>query len=122
MVPGDDGVAFWVVILFRRWARLIKLVREWQAPRVLLSSSDSSLCPPLFFPLGDLWSFDYYRGEFIVSPTPDIWVHKIDRQADKFIVIASDGLWGVIKPDESVHLVQAFDKNKDYMGGEVSKR
>ena len=57
-----------------------------------------------------------------MSPTPDIRVHKIDRLTDKFIVIASDGLWGVMEPDESVHLVHAFDTNRDYMGGEVSER
>ena len=71
---------------------------------------------------GDLWSFDYYRGEFIVSPIPDIRVHKIDSIRDEFIIIASDGLWGVMRPQESVDLVNAFEKNENYMGGDVSKR
>lgn len=71
---------------------------------------------------GDLWSFDYYRGEFIVSPVPDVRVHKITPGVDKFLVIASDGLWGVMRVEEAVKFVYHFDKDDLLKGGDVSHR
>ena len=75
----------------------------------------------MFLWVGDLWSFDYYRGEFIVSPVPDVQVHKI-LPGDKFVVIATDGLWGVMRPHEAVKFVHNFDKDDEYTGGDVSHR
>ena len=68
---------------------------------------------------GDLWSFNYYRSEFIVSPVPDVRVHKLAPGVDKFLIIASDGLWGVMKIDEAVKFVHNYDKCKM---GDVSDR
>lgn len=72
--------------------------------------------------LGDLWSFDYYRSEFIVSPVPDVRVYKITPGFDKFLIIASDGLWGVMRVEEAVKIVHNFDKDDQFKGGDVSHR
>lgn len=72
--------------------------------------------------LGDLWSFDYYRSEFIVSPVPDVRVYKITPGIDKFLIIASDGLWGVMRVEEAVKIVHNFDKHDQFKGGDVSHR
>lgn len=72
--------------------------------------------------LGDLWSFDYYRSEFIVSPVPDVRVYKITPGVDKFLIIASDGLWGVMRVEEAVKFVHNFNKDDQFKGGDVSHR
>ena len=71
---------------------------------------------------GDLWSFNYYRNEFIVSPVPDIRVYKITPGMEKFLVIASDGLWGVMRVEEVVKFVHNFDKDDICNLGDVSHR
>lgn len=72
--------------------------------------------------LGDLWSFNYYRSEFIVSPVPDVRVHKLTPGVDKFLIIASDGLWGVMKVDEAVKFVHNYDQDDICKMGDVSHR
>lgn len=71
---------------------------------------------------GDLWSFNYYRSEFIVSPVPDVRVHKLTPGVDKFLIIASDGLWGVMKIDEAVKFVHNYDQDDVCKMGDVSHR
>ena len=71
---------------------------------------------------GDLWSFNYYRSEFIVSPVPDVRVHKLTPGVDKFLIIASDGLWGVMKVDEAVKFVHNSDQDDICKMGDVSHR
>ncbi|EDO37355.1 predicted protein, partial [Nematostella vectensis] len=58
--------------------------------------------------LGDLWSFDYFRGEFVVSPVPDVKVYTINPATDKHVILASDGLWGVVQPDDAVRCVMWY--------------
>ena len=72
--------------------------------------------------VGDLWSFNYYRSEFIVSPVPDVRVYKITPGMEKFLVIASDGLWGVMRVEEVVKFVYNFDKDDICKMGDVSHR
>jgi serine/threonine protein phosphatase PrpC len=55
---------------------------------------------------GDLWSYNSERDTFVVSPEPDITVCKFDHKKHKFIIIASDGLWNMVKPEESVGYVE----------------
>ncbi|XP_077338264.1 protein phosphatase 1D [Lithobates pipiens] len=61
--------------------------------------------------LGDLWSYDFYSGEFVVSPEPDTSVHTIDPQKHKFIIIGSDGLWNMVSAQDSVSLCQELEKS-----------
>ncbi|XP_077152345.1 protein phosphatase 1D [Ranitomeya variabilis] len=66
--------------------------------------------------LGDLWSYDFFSGEFVVSPEPDTCVHTIDTQTHKFIIIGSDGLWNMVTAQDAVSLCQ--EQEKSYVNGE----
>ncbi|XP_073521582.1 protein phosphatase 1D [Phyllobates terribilis] len=66
--------------------------------------------------LGDLWSYDFFSGEFVVSPEPDTSVHTIDPQTHKFIIIGSDGLWNMVTAQDAVSLCQ--EQEKSYVNGE----
>ncbi|KAK7882236.1 hypothetical protein WMY93_028410 [Mugilogobius chulae] len=51
--------------------------------------------------LGDLWSYDFFSGEFVVSPEPDTSVVVLDPRKHRYIIVASDGLWNMVPPQES---------------------
>ena len=55
--------------------------------------------------IGDLWSYNYLKEEFVVSPEPDVSVVKLDPVKDKCLVIGSDGLWNMMSAEESVNMV-----------------
>ncbi|XP_075706544.1 protein phosphatase 1D [Rhinoderma darwinii] len=69
--------------------------------------------------LGDLWSYDFYSGEFVVSPVPDTSVHTIDPLKHKFIIVGSDGLWNMVSAQDAVSLCQ--EQEKPYVNGECSQ-
>ncbi|XP_069767789.1 protein phosphatase 1D-like [Narcine bancroftii] len=52
--------------------------------------------------LGDLWSYDFYSGKFVVSPEPDTSVHTINCRDHKYIILGSDGLWNMIPAQDAV--------------------
>ncbi|KAE8624784.1 hypothetical protein XENTR_v10006048 [Xenopus tropicalis] len=60
--------------------------------------------------LRDLWSYDFYSGEFVVSPEPDTSVHTIDPQKHKFIIIGSDGLWNMVSAQDAISMCQEQEK------------
>nr|AAH72934.1 MGC80458 protein [Xenopus laevis] len=60
--------------------------------------------------LGDLWSYDFYSGEFVVSPEPDTSVHTIDPQKHKFIIIGSDGLWNMVSAQDAISMCQEQER------------
>ncbi|OCT92236.1 hypothetical protein XELAEV_180152922mg, partial [Xenopus laevis] len=60
--------------------------------------------------LGDLWSYDFYSGEFVVSPEPDTSVHTIDPQKHKLIIIGSDGLWNMVSAQDAISMCQEQEK------------
>ncbi|KAJ8360565.1 hypothetical protein SKAU_G00170900 [Synaphobranchus kaupii] len=60
--------------------------------------------------LGDLWSYDFYSGEFVVSPEPDTSVVKLDPQQHCYIVLGSDGLWNMVPPQDAVSMCQDNDE------------
>lgn len=66
-------------------------------------------------PLGDLWSYDFYSGEFVVSPEPDTSVHTIDPQKHKYIILGSDGLWNMIPPQDAISMCQDHEEKKYFM-------
>ncbi|XP_029467880.1 protein phosphatase 1D [Rhinatrema bivittatum] len=66
--------------------------------------------------LGDLWSYDFYSGEFVVSPEPDTSVYTIDPQRHKYIILGSDGLWNMIPPQDAVSMCQDQEERKGLMG------
>jgi protein phosphatase 1D len=63
---------------------------------------------------GDLWSYNYLKEEFVVSPEPDVSVHKLDPATDKCLVIGSDGLWNMLTAEESVSSVFDLECQFEY--------
>lgn len=66
--------------------------------------------------LGDLWSYDFYSGEFVVSPEPDTSVLILDPRKHRYIILGSDGLWNMIPPQEAVSMCQNNDQETDPCG------
>ncbi|KAI4896649.1 hypothetical protein NFI96_029907 [Prochilodus magdalenae] len=62
--------------------------------------------------LGDLWSYDFYSGEFVVSPEPDTAVIKLDLKRHRYVILGSDGLWNMVSPQEAVSMCQETDRAK----------
>ena len=63
--------------------------------------------------LGDFWSFNPRTDRFTVSPKPDVHVYPLNPKEQKFIVIASDGLWNVMSPDEVVHFIWDYEHDEE---------
>lgn len=59
--------------------------------------------------LGDFWSFNPKTKQFVVSPKPDVYVHPLNPDEQKFIVIATDGLWNVMSPKEVVEFIWDYE-------------
>ncbi|KAI8507284.1 Protein phosphatase 1D [Branchiostoma belcheri] len=73
--------------------------------------------------LGDLWSYDYGSGDYLVSPEPDISVHTVDPRSDKFIVLASDGLWNMMSMQDACNYVVECEQRKhEEIGGHISHK
>ncbi|TNN63683.1 Protein phosphatase 1D [Liparis tanakae] len=60
--------------------------------------------------LGDLWSYDFYSGEFVVSPEPDTSVVTLDPRKHRYIILGSDGLWNMVPPQEAISMCQNNDE------------
>ncbi|XP_065915253.1 protein phosphatase 1D-like [Dysidea avara] len=73
--------------------------------------------PNLSRSLGDLWSVTR-SGEYLMSPVPYTCTHYL-TSSDLFFVIASDGIWDVIDPQEVAEIVYSICKgptvSKDWM-------
>ena len=61
---------------------------------------------------GDLWSYDEEKNKYIVSPEPDIEVLDIEKDEDCFMILASDGLWGVVDAQEAVNIVSEYEEDE----------
>ncbi|KAL8604670.1 hypothetical protein ACOMHN_013450 [Nucella lapillus] len=55
--------------------------------------------------LGDLWSYDYFKEQFVVSPDPDVSVMRLEPGRHRCLILGSDGLWNMLSPAESVSVV-----------------
>lgn len=55
--------------------------------------------------LGDFWSFNPTTEKYIIRCQPDVFKYDVDLKQHKFIVIASDGLWDVMKPNDVVRFI-----------------
>uniref|UniRef100_A0A1X7V4R5 PPM-type phosphatase domain-containing protein n=1 Tax=Amphimedon queenslandica TaxID=400682 RepID=A0A1X7V4R5_AMPQE len=58
---------------------------------------------------GDIWSYSAQSGEYTVSPVPYVCDFPIDLNVQRFIVLASDGLWNVMSPLEVVNFISDTD-------------
>lgn len=54
--------------------------------------------------LGDLWSYNEKTNMFIVSPEPDLGVHRLTGN-DFCLVLASDGMTNVMTGDQAISIV-----------------
>lgn len=59
--------------------------------------------------LGDFWSYNPVTSKFTVSPQPDVSVLPLDPTEQKFVVIATDGLWNVMSPTEVVEFIWDYE-------------
>ena len=59
--------------------------------------------------LGDYWSWSDHTQQFVVSPQPDVNVHTLDPSRQRFVVLASDGLWNVMSPQDVVDFVWEYE-------------
>ena len=75
--------------------------------------------------LGDFWSFNAETGDYIVSPEPDVAVH--DLTDDHFLILASDGIWDMLSPQDAaasvvevrrVHAVSCRPKSSQNCDGD----
>uniref|UniRef100_A0A3P9M0A4 Protein phosphatase, Mg2+/Mn2+ dependent, 1Da n=1 Tax=Oryzias latipes TaxID=8090 RepID=A0A3P9M0A4_ORYLA len=66
--------------------------------------------------LGDLWSYDFYSGEFVVSPEPDTSVVVLDPRKHRYIILGSDGLWNMVPPQEAISMCQSNDEDMEPCG------
>lgn len=72
--------------------------------------------------LGDLWSYDFYSGEFVVSPEPDTTVMTLDPKRHRYIILGSDGLWNMMPPRNAVNMCYSHDKMAGPMGMSCARR
>ncbi|KAM6907386.1 protein phosphatase 1D-like [Xenentodon cancila] len=72
--------------------------------------------------LGDLWSYDFYSGEFVVSPEPDTTVMTLDPKRHRYIILGSDGLWNMMPPKNAVNMCHSHDKMVGPKGMSCARR
>ncbi|XP_030009899.1 protein phosphatase 1D-like isoform X3 [Sphaeramia orbicularis] len=72
--------------------------------------------------LGDLWSYDFYSGEFVVSPEPDTTVMTLDPKRHRYIILGSDGLWNMMPPKNAVNMCNSHDKMVGPKGMSCARR
>ncbi|XP_063752175.1 protein phosphatase 1D-like isoform X1 [Eleginops maclovinus] len=72
--------------------------------------------------LGDLWSYDFYSGEFVVSPEPDTTMMTLDPSRHHFIILGSDGLWNMMPPKNAVNMCYSHDKMVGPKGMSCARR
>ncbi|XP_068601067.1 protein phosphatase 1D-like [Brachionichthys hirsutus] len=72
--------------------------------------------------LGDLWSYDFYSGEFVVSPEPDTTVMTLDPKRHRYVILGSDGLWNMMPPKTAVNMCCSHDKMVGPKGMSCARR
>ncbi len=60
---------------------------------------------------GDLWSYNSHKDVFVVSPEPDVCVFDLDLSRHRCLVLASDGLWNMVKPQDCIDIIMRIDKD-----------
>lgn len=68
--------------------------------------------------LGDFWSWCERTQQFVVSPHPDVCIHPLDPTHQKFLVLASDGLWNVMSPQDVVDFICDYETVTEDKGQE----
>jgi protein phosphatase 1D len=65
--------------------------------------------------LGDLWSYEMRHDDFLVSPVPDVFAFDLDPRIHKCLILATDGLWNVLKASECVEITRQTDKETEQL-------
>ena len=52
-----------------------------------------------------------------MSPEPDVCVFDLDVTRHKSLVLASDGLWNMVRPQECIDIVHRIDKENENLVG-----
>jgi protein phosphatase 1D len=101
--PGNGGVlrVVWNRVRQPHNGPVLRSTEREQVPFLSVSRS-----------LGDLWSYDFERKDYLVSPVPDLSVRPIDVRRDRFIILGSDGLWGVVSPQDAVKFVHEYKEEE----------
>lgn len=63
--------------------------------------------------LGDLWSYNSDKDEFVVSPYPDVHVIDIDVESHRCLIFGTDGLWNMLNPQDGVNIVQSAEQHNE---------
>ncbi|CAL8147039.1 unnamed protein product [Orchesella dallaii] len=61
--------------------------------------------------LGDFWSYNPAKEEYIVSPVPDTMVLPLDPNVHRCLILGSDGLWNALSPEHAVNIVYSVEMN-----------
>ena len=62
---------------------------------------------------GDLWSYDYAKDDYYVCPEPDVHVLQINPHVHKALILASDGLWNMLRPQDAIGCVQDVEREME---------
>ena len=65
------------------------------------------------FLAGDLWSYNSNQDVFVVSPEPDVCVFDLDVNRHKIMVLASDGLWNMVRPQDCIDYVSRINTDNE---------
>lgn len=63
--------------------------------------------------LGDLWSYNSKKDEYIVAPEPDLHVYDLDITKHRCLIFGTDGAWNVLSPEVAVSHVKNIEKNNE---------
>jgi len=63
--------------------------------------------------LGDLWSYNSKKDEYVVSPDPDLHVYDLDITKHRCLIFGTDGAWNVLSPEVAVSHVRHIEKNNE---------
>lgn len=63
--------------------------------------------------LGNLWSYNYFTKKYTVSPEPDVCVRTLQYGKDRYIVLASDGVWNVMSNEDVANFVHSRSGHED---------
>ena len=53
---------------------------------------------------------------YYISPVPDVYQYVVDIRRDKFLILATDGLWNAVRPQEAINFVYSFREDESARG------
>jgi len=62
---------------------------------------------------GDLWSYNWEKDVFVVSPEPDTHCHDIDISKHRCLILGTDGCWNMLNAKTAVDEVCSVEKSNE---------